>query len=106
MAQLLFIASSTTGSRQAYLDFGTERGDSRAAITDDGYPLICVNSNHPGYCQRFSLACQLGYQLMHTCEPVDDEQDISHEANHFAAKFLMPEGPSARTLTTKRSPFR
>jgi Zn-dependent peptidase ImmA (M78 family)/DNA-binding XRE family transcriptional regulator len=72
-------------------DFGTDRVDSRAAITDDHYPLICVNSRQPGDRQRFSLAYQLGHLLMHMYRPIREDQDTSREANHFAAELLMPE---------------
>lgn len=75
----------------ASFDFGSERIDSRATITEDRYPLICVNSTHTGDRQRFSLAYQLGHLLMHTYRPVSAEQDISREANQFAAELLVPE---------------
>jgi Zn-dependent peptidase ImmA (M78 family)/transcriptional regulator with XRE-family HTH domain len=71
--------------------FDTERVDSRSTTTDDGYPLICVNSRHTADRQRFSIAYQLGHLVMHTYTNVSDDQDTSHEANEFAAEFLVPE---------------
>ncbi len=75
----------------AAFPFGTERIDSRAALTDGRQPLICINSAHTGDRQRFSLAYQLGHLLMHTFSPVSGTQDTGHEANLFAAELLMPE---------------
>jgi Zn-dependent peptidase ImmA (M78 family)/transcriptional regulator with XRE-family HTH domain len=75
----------------ASFDFGSERIDSRATITEDRYPLICVNSTHTGDRQRWSLAYQLGHLLMHTYRAVSPEQDVSREANQFAAELLVPE---------------
>jgi Zn-dependent peptidase ImmA (M78 family) len=76
----------------AVFDFDTERIDSRATITEDKkYPLICVNSTHTGDRQRFSIAYQLGHLLMHTFTAFPEGSDIGHEANLFAAEFLVPE---------------
>jgi len=72
-------------------DFGTERVDSRAMLTDDKYPIIFLNRNLSGDRQRFSLAFELGHLVMHTFNTVPHDRDINHEANLFAAEFLMPE---------------
>jgi Zn-dependent peptidase ImmA (M78 family)/DNA-binding XRE family transcriptional regulator len=72
-------------------DFGTERVDSRTVLTDNKYPIIVLNKVLLGDRQRFSLAYQLGHLVMHTYKPVDWNIDVSHEANLFAAEFLMPE---------------
>jgi len=71
--------------------FGTERVDSRCILTEDKYPIIVFNQSLLGDRQRFSLAYQLGHLVMHTYSNVSWERDISHEANIFAAEFLMPE---------------
>lgn len=71
-------------------DFGTERVDSRSMLTDDQYPIIFLNRSLLGDRQRFSLAFELGHLLMHTFTTVPHERDINHEANLFAAEFLMP----------------
>lgn len=73
------------------VDFGTERVDSRTVLTDNKYPIIVLNKLLLGDRQRFSLAYQLGHLVMHTYKPVDWNIDVSHEANLFAAEFLMPE---------------
>lgn len=73
------------------VDFGTERVDSRTVLTDNKYPIIVLNKVLLGDRQRFSLAYQLGHLVMHTYKPVDWNIDVSHEANLFAAEFLMPE---------------
>jgi len=72
-------------------DFGTERVDSRCMLTDDKYPIIFVNKNLLGDRLRYTLAYELGQLLMHTFFPVSSDRDVSREANHFAAAFLMPE---------------
>ena len=79
------------GIAVASFDFGTERVDSRCVLTDNKYPLLILNKTLLGDRQRFSLAFQLGHLVMHTAFKVDWERDIAHEANLFAAEFLMPE---------------
>ena len=71
-------------------DFGTERVDSRSILTDDKLPIIFFNKKLLGDRQRFTLAYELGQLIMHTFNSVSPERDISHEANAFAAEFLMP----------------
>lgn len=71
-------------------DFGTDRVDSRSMLTDDKYPIIFLNKNLLGDRQRFSLAFELGHLIMHSFCVVPHERDINHEANLFAAEFLMP----------------
>lgn len=71
-------------------DFGTDRVDSRSMLTDDNQPIIFLNRNLLGDRQRFSLAFELGHLIMHTFCIVAHGRDINHEANHFAAEFLMP----------------
>jgi Zn-dependent peptidase ImmA (M78 family)/transcriptional regulator with XRE-family HTH domain len=71
-------------------NFGTDRVDSRSMLTDDNQPIIFLNLNLLGDRQRFSLAFELGHLIMHTFCAVPHERDINHEANLFAAEFLMP----------------
>lgn len=71
-------------------DFGTDRVDSRSMLTDDKQPIIFLNRNLLGDRQRFSLAFELGHLIMHTFCTVAHDRDINHEANLFAAEFLMP----------------
>ncbi len=79
------------GIAVASFDFGTERVDSRCVLANTKYPVIILNKTLLGDRQRFSLIYQLGHLLMHTAFKVDWERDITHEANLFAAEFLMPE---------------
>lgn len=72
-------------------NFGTDRVDSRCMLTDDHYPVIFLNRSLQGDRQRFSLAFELGHLVMHTFCTVPHNRDINHEANLFAAEFLMPE---------------
>jgi Zn-dependent peptidase ImmA (M78 family)/DNA-binding XRE family transcriptional regulator len=71
-------------------DFGTERVDSRTILTDQKLPIIFFNKNLLGDRQRFTLAYEVGQLIMHTFNIVAPGRDISHEANAFAAEFLMP----------------
>ena len=71
-------------------NFGTDRVDSRSMLTDDDYPIIFLNRNLLGDRQRFSLAFELGHLIMHTFCIVPHDRNINHEANLFAAGFLMP----------------
>lgn len=71
--------------------FITERVDSRCMLTENRQPIIFLNSQMLGDRQRFSLAFELGHLVMHTFVPVPLERSINHEANQFAAEFLMPE---------------
>ena len=70
--------------------FDTDRVDSRSILTDDKFPIIFFNSSLLGDRQRFSLAYELGQLIMHTFNIVPIDRDVSHEANSFAAEFLMP----------------
>ena len=70
--------------------FNTDRVDSRSILTDDKFPIIFFNESLLGDRQRFSLAYELGQLIMHTFSIVPLDRSVSHEANAFAAEFLMP----------------
>lgn len=72
-------------------DFGTERVDGRSIFIEQKYPVVFVNKTLLGDRQRFTLAYELGHLVMHLQTAPSFERDISHEANLFAAEFLMPE---------------
>jgi len=78
------------GITMSTFNFGTERVDSRSILTDDKLPIIFFNKTLLGDRQRFSLAYELGQLIMHTFNIVAPDRNISHEANAFAAEFLMP----------------
>ncbi len=75
----------------ANFPFITERVDSRCMLTENKQPIIFLNSQMLGDKQRFSLAFELGHLVMHTFFTVPLDRNINHEANLFAAEFLMPE---------------
>lgn len=81
--------------------FGTDRMDSGVVHTTEHFPVICINSDHPGDRQRWSLAYQLGHLLMHVFNPVGEERDPGHEANLFAAELLIPEATYKQDLEGK-----
>ncbi|MCU7551606.1 XRE family transcriptional regulator [Chitinophagaceae bacterium LB-8] len=71
-------------------NFGTDRVDSRSMHTDDDYPVIFINNALLGDKLRFSLAYELGGLVMHAGSELSPDHDLSHEANAFAAEWLMP----------------
>lgn len=72
-------------------DFGTERVDSRPLFVQNKLAAIVLNKSLLGDRLRFSIAYELGHLIMHSHSPAAlKNRDIAHEANQFAAEFLMP----------------
>lgn len=74
----------------AGFDFETQRVDSKSFFTDDKQPVIFFNNSLLGDRQRFTLAFELGQLVMYGDGNVSSKKNILHEANAFAAEFLMP----------------
>lgn len=72
------------------VDFNTERIDSRSMIIDNKYPVIFYNALLLGDRLRFTLAHELAHLILHTQVAHTNVDRLSHEANLFAASFLMP----------------
>lgn len=72
-------------------DFNTDRIDSRTVLTKALQPVLVINKRMSGDRQRFSLAYELGHLVMHSLAISAMDRDIDHEANLFAAEFLLPE---------------
>jgi Zn-dependent peptidase ImmA (M78 family)/DNA-binding XRE family transcriptional regulator len=72
-------------------DFNTERVDGMSILANGKFPIIFSNKRSLGDRQRFTLAYELGHLVMHLQTNPTFTRDISHEANEFAAEFLMPE---------------
>lgn len=72
-------------------DFTTERVDGLITLASETHPIIITNKTLLGDRQRFTLAQQLGHLIMHKGLTVSFDRDLTHEANLFAAEFLMPE---------------
>jgi Zn-dependent peptidase ImmA (M78 family) len=72
-------------------DFNTERVDGMSILANGKFPIIFSNKRSMGDRQRFTLAYELGHLVMHLQTSPSFTRDISHEANEFAAEFLMPE---------------
>lgn len=79
-------------------DFGTDRVDGKSVYTLEKQPLIFTNNRLLGDRQRFTLAYQLGHLVMHGKIENTFGKDIGHEANLFAAEFLMPEKDIVKDL--------
>lgn len=71
--------------------FGTDRVDSRTILSENSQPIIFTNKSLLGDRLRFSLAYELGHLIMHLSTSPNLDRDVDHEANLFAAEFLMPE---------------
>lgn len=72
-------------------DFNTDRVDGMSILADNKFPIMFSNKRSLGDRQRFTLAYELGHLVMHLQTNPSFTRDISHEANEFAAEFLMPE---------------
>jgi Zn-dependent peptidase ImmA (M78 family) len=83
-------------------DFQTERVDGRMAMSEDKHPILFINALLLGDRQRFTLAYELGQMLMYNyCHPAFDLNKLSHEANLFAADFLLPEQEIREDFSTE-----
>jgi Zn-dependent peptidase ImmA (M78 family) len=80
-------------------EFATDRIDGRCAVAAGKYPIIITNRALLGDRQRFTLAYHLGYLVMHLNTNPSFDRDLSHEANLFAAEFLMPDEDIKKDLT-------
>ena len=72
-------------------DFNTDRVDGMSILASGKFPIMFSNRRSLGDRQRFTLAYELGHLVMHLQTNPSFTRDISHEANEFAAEFLMPE---------------
>lgn len=96
----LIAAMEANGFITLPVDFETERIDSRSILIDDKFPVIFYNKKLQGDRLRFTLAYELGHIVMHTRSKVL-RLDDSHEANVFAAEFLMPKADIVKDLNSK-----
>lgn len=69
------------------IPFGTDGLDGISRVAPGHLPLIVLNASMPADRMRWSLAHELGHVIMHNYR----SDDVEHEANRFAAEFLMPE---------------
>lgn len=81
-------------------DFGTDRVDGKSVLAEENQPLIFTNNRLFGDRERFTLAYQLGHLVMHARIEHTFDKDVSHEANLFAAEFLMPEKEISKDFET------
>lgn len=72
------------------IDFGTDRVDSRSILIDNQFPIIFYNKSLLGDRLRYTLGYELGHLVMHTRQILTSTEAVGHEANLFAAEFLMP----------------
>lgn len=72
-------------------NFGTERVDGQTILLNNKHPLILTNKVSLGDRQRFTIAFELGHIIMQAHDKISFGTSAGHNANLFAAEFLMPE---------------
>jgi Zn-dependent peptidase ImmA (M78 family) len=75
------------GSVVLMADIGNRRVDGLSQWTAD-HPVIVINVANPTDRIRWTLAHEVGHLVLHREDATDD---MEHEADAFAAEFLMPE---------------
>jgi Zn-dependent peptidase ImmA (M78 family) len=77
-----------------------DKFDGTTVITDTGQIIIVINYDIPNDRKRFTIAHELGHNIMHIpYYPIlDPDRDTESEANAFASEFLMPEMDIRRDL--------
>jgi Zn-dependent peptidase ImmA (M78 family)/DNA-binding XRE family transcriptional regulator len=87
------------GISVVYLNASSQKFDGVTVYTESNHPLIILNKNMPNDRKRFTLAHELGHQIMHLpfrfefeiYERIKSNPDsFEDEANDFASDFLMP----------------
>lgn len=83
-----------------FLEATPDKFDGMTVHTDSNHPMIILNKSMPNDRKRFTLAHELGHQIMHLPYRFDfemyerlkqDPNELEREADAFAAEFLMPE---------------
>lgn len=83
-----------------FINSTSDKFDGMTVYTDSNYPIIVLNKNMPNDRKRFTIAHELGHQIMHmphlyTFELYErlnsDPNALEKEADSFASEFLMPE---------------
>jgi Zn-dependent peptidase ImmA (M78 family) len=90
-----------------FLDSSSDKFDGMTVYTDSNYPIIVLNKNMSNDRKRFTIAHELGHQIMHLPYRFDfemyerlksDPDALEKEADTFAAEFLMPENDCRKDL--------
>jgi len=74
-----------------YIDIDDKKFDAVSFITENGQPVIFINSSFPNDRKTYSLAHELGHITQHLSFKIDLDRDYEKEADNFASEFLMPE---------------
>lgn len=83
-----------------FWDCPYEDFDGVSLITDNGFRLIIANKNRSNDRIRWTLAHELGHNLMHENIAlfVNENRDKEAEANEFASEFLLPESETRKAF--------
>lgn len=82
----LVAAVESAGGIVYRLPFGTRQLDAVSHWPPHMPPVFLLNAEAPGDRLRFSLAHEIGHMVMHRVP----NREMEHEADRFAAEFLMP----------------
>jgi Zn-dependent peptidase ImmA (M78 family)/transcriptional regulator with XRE-family HTH domain len=78
-----------------FIDFGTMKLEGVSTFTNNGTPVIFVNSAFPPSRRIATVVHELGHMIMHRI-PTEEAEDQAWE---FAAEFLMPEADIRHELS-------
>lgn len=73
-----------------YLNYDIPGFDGVAAITENGWPILFLNSNKPNDRKRMNLAHELAHVVLHIPFVLEPFRDEEREAKEYAGEFLMP----------------
>ena len=88
------------GVRVFVIPTGPGDGFDGSAATVDGMPVVVVGEHWPGERQRFTLAHELGHQILNGS--LDPSLDEEAACNRFASAFLLPRSSLVAILGAQR----
>lgn len=90
-----------------YISVESQKFDGITVYTEKNHPIIFLNKNMPNDRKRFTLAHELGHQVIHLPFMFENElydrvrnnpDSLEEEANLFASEFLVPAGEVVNEL--------
>ncbi len=91
----------THGIRVFTIDSNTDQKFDGLAASVNQMPIIVVGNNWPGDRQRFTLAHELGHQMLKNRLPKEIDEEAA--CNRFAGAFLIPRKSVIQELGTHRN---
>jgi len=87
------------GVRVVLLDGADDEFDGLRCWANESIPVIAIGTDKPGDRQRFTLAHELGHQVL----GLDESDESETVANRFAGAFLVPQEAVLREFGARRS---